>query len=43
MLQSVLKSKFGYDNFKNDTQKQAITAIHKGFYGKLISFTHTDY
>ncbi|KAM0733685.1 ATP-dependent DNA helicase Q5 [Formica fusca] len=30
MLQSVLKSKFGYDNFKNDTQKQAITAIHKG-------------
>ncbi|KAL6433294.1 hypothetical protein ACFW04_006468 [Cataglyphis niger] len=30
MLQNVLKSKFGYDNFKNDIQKQAITAIHKG-------------
>lgn len=30
MLQNVLKSKFGYDNFKNDTQKQAIIAIHKG-------------
>ncbi|KMQ97053.1 atp-dependent dna helicase q5 [Lasius niger] len=30
MLQSVLKSKFGYDNFKNDIQKQAIIAIHKG-------------
>lgn len=40
MLQNVLKSKFGYDNFKNDIQKQAITAIHKGFYGKLISFTN---
>lgn len=38
MLQSVLKSKFGYDNFKNDIQKQAIIAIHKGVYGKLISF-----
>lgn len=38
MLQSVLKSKFGYDSFKNDIQKQATTAIHKGFYEKLIFF-----
>ncbi|XP_011260917.1 ATP-dependent DNA helicase Q5 [Camponotus floridanus] len=30
MLQSVLKSKFGYDSFKNDIQKQATTAIYKG-------------
>lgn len=30
MLRSVLKSKFGYDDFKNDIQRQATTAIHKG-------------
>lgn len=38
MLQSVLKSKFGYDDFKSDLQKQATTAVHKGFYRKLILF-----
>ncbi|XP_071565625.1 ATP-dependent DNA helicase Q5 isoform X2 [Temnothorax nylanderi] len=30
MLRSVLKSKFGYDEFKNDIQKQATTAVYKG-------------
>ncbi|XP_018054998.1 PREDICTED: ATP-dependent DNA helicase Q5-like [Atta colombica] len=30
MLLNVLKSKFGYDDFKNDIQKQATTTIHKG-------------
>ncbi|KAL0131548.1 hypothetical protein PUN28_002829 [Cardiocondyla obscurior] len=30
MLQSVLKSKFGYEDFKNDIQKQATTAIYNG-------------
>nr|XP_012221785.1 PREDICTED: ATP-dependent DNA helicase Q5-like [Linepithema humile] len=30
MLQSVLKSKFGYDDFKNDIQKQATVAVYKG-------------
>lgn len=30
MLQNVLKSKFGYDEFKNDIQKEATTAIYKG-------------
>ncbi|KYN07822.1 ATP-dependent DNA helicase Q5 [Cyphomyrmex costatus] len=30
MLLSVLKSKFGYEDFKNDIQRQATTAIYKG-------------
>lgn len=38
MLRSVLKSKFGYEDFKNDIQKQATTAIHKGFCKMLIFF-----
>ncbi|XP_076278903.1 ATP-dependent DNA helicase Q5 [Lasioglossum baleicum] len=30
MLQSVLKSVFGYDDFKSDIQKRATTAVYKG-------------
>ncbi|XP_011167090.3 ATP-dependent DNA helicase Q5 isoform X2 [Solenopsis invicta] len=30
MLRSVLKSKFGYEDFKNDIQKKATTTIYKG-------------
>ncbi|XP_011877627.1 PREDICTED: ATP-dependent DNA helicase Q5-like [Vollenhovia emeryi] len=30
MLRSVLQSKFGYEDFKNDIQKQATTAVYKG-------------
>lgn len=30
MLSVVLKSVFGYDDFKSDIQKQATTAVYKG-------------
>lgn len=43
MLQSVLKSKFGYDDFKSDIQKQATVAVHKGFYKRLMLFKLSIY
>lgn len=30
MLSTILKSVFGYDDFKSDIQKQATSAIYKG-------------
>lgn len=30
MLSTVLKSVFGYDDFKSDIQKQATSTIYKG-------------